>query len=104
MVKVLVKIHHYQNTSVLAICDPELLGREIKDSSRCLKIRERFYAGVSTDIDEALQLLKTYNNINLIGSIVDKAVETGLVHKDAVLWLTDQSTGKKIGHVLILRV
>ena len=104
MIKVLVKVHHYQNSSVLAICDPDLLGKEVRDGKRCLKIREKFYAGILTDVEDALQLLKSHDNINLIGTVVEKAVEKGLVHKDAVLWLNDQVSGKKIGHVLIMRV
>ena len=67
IIKVLVKVHHYQNSSVLAICDPDLLGKEVRDGKRCLKIREKFYAGILTDVEDALQLLKSHDNINLIG-------------------------------------
>ena len=70
-----VKIHTSKDSSVVAVCDEELLGKTLTDETRELEVSESFYKGEVKTEEETLALIKTANNVNLIGK---KAVALGL--------------------------
>ena len=71
---------------LLAICDEELLGETLKDGKLVFKVREEFYEGPKMPVNDAIELIKESSVINMIGpNIVQKAIEKGLVHPEAVL-------------------
>lgn len=71
---------------LLATCDAELLGKILKEGKIVFKVREEFYKGSKVSVDEAIDLMKQSTIVNMVGqNIVDKAIERGLVHPEAVL-------------------
>ncbi|MBS7657206.1 DUF424 family protein [Candidatus Bathyarchaeota archaeon] len=71
---------------LLAICDAEILGKTFNDSDIVLEVKEEFYKGVKTSIDEAIGLIEQSTIVNIIGcNTVKKAIEKGYVHPEAVI-------------------
>ncbi|MFQ6065190.1 MAG: DUF424 domain-containing protein [Candidatus Bathyarchaeia archaeon] len=71
---------------LLAVCDAELLGKVLKDGKIRFEVRRDFYDGLKMSVDEAVDLMEQCTIVNMIGrNIVKKAVERGLVHREAVL-------------------
>lgn len=76
---------HGQNT-VLAICDSELLGRTLNEGKIVFEVREEFYKGTKTTVEEAITLIGQSSIVNMVGKcIVRKALEKGLIHPEAIL-------------------
>jgi len=83
---VYVNIRRWGRHVLLAICDAELLGKTLQDGEIVFEVREEFYKGVKTNIEEALDLIEQSTVINMVGrNIVKRAIEKGVVHSDAVL-------------------
>ena len=81
-----VNLRRWGKQVLLAICDAEILGKTFHESGLVLEIKEDFYKGVRTSIDEALNLVDQSTIVNLIGcNVVTKAIEKGYVHPDAVI-------------------
>jgi hypothetical protein len=71
---------------LLAACDEELLGQVLKDGKIVFKIGEEFYKGPKLPIEDAIELMEESTVVNMVGqNIVQKAIEQGLVHPEAVL-------------------
>jgi len=75
---------------LLATCDAELLGRVLREGKIIFKVREEFYKGSKVSVEEAIDLMKQSTIVNMVGqNIVEKAIERGLVHPEAVLKISD---------------
>ena len=73
-------------STVLAICDAELLGKTLNEGKIVFEVREEFYKGTKTTVEEAISLISQSTIVNMIGKrIVKKAIEKGLIHPEAVL-------------------
>ena len=71
---------------LLAACDEELLGETLRTGKIVFKVGEEFYNGPKMPVDDAVQLMKESTIVNMIGpNVVNKAIEQGLVHPEAVL-------------------
>ncbi len=71
---------------LLAICDAELLGKTFRESNTMFEVREDFYKGFKTSVEEAMDFLEECTIANLAGSnVVKKAIEKGHVHPEAVI-------------------
>ena len=69
----------HQNTSMLNICDSDLLGKTLNRDNFSLKIREEYYAEKTIEKEEAKDLLKQSDNINMVGkNIIDLSVNMGI--------------------------
>ena len=50
------------------------------------KVKEEFYKGPKMPVADAVELMKESSIVNMVGAnIVNKAIEEGLVHPEAVL-------------------
>ena len=79
---------HGKNT-VLAICDAELLGKTLNEGKIVFEVREEFYKGTRTTLEEAINLIGQSDIVNMIGKrIVKKATDKGLVHPEAILHIS----------------
>lgn len=84
--EVYVKVRKWGQNVLLAICDADILGKTFRDGGIVFEVEEEFYKGVKTSIEEAITLMDHATIVNLVGcGIVEKAVEKGYVHSDAVL-------------------
>ena len=61
------RLINHKDTSMLNICDTELLGRTLNKGSFTLKISEKYYAEKVVEKEEAKDLLRRSNNINMVG-------------------------------------
>ncbi len=71
---------------LVAACDADLLGKTLKFGKITFTVRKDFYEGSLVHVNEAIAIIKSAPNINLVGNIiVDKALQEGLVHPQAIL-------------------
>ena len=71
---------------LLATCDAELLGKILREGKIVFEVREEFYKGPKITVEEVIELMKQSTIVNMVGhNVVEKAIEKGFVHPDAVL-------------------
>ena len=82
----------------VTVCDADLLGKTLREGRIVIHVREEFYGGHLISVEDAMKIVRRYDHANLIGEkAVGKAVEEGLVHREAVL------TVAGVPHALIMR-
>lgn len=90
-VMVYVKIHITTDVSrdfkeVVAICDEGLLGKKFQEGDVVLHVNEEFFKGFLTTLDEAMHYARNASIVVFAGEAsVNRAVEEGFVHPDAIL-------------------
>lgn len=71
---------------LLAVCDCELLGKTLREGKIVFHIKDDFYNGGKTTVDEAMGMINNSTIVNLVGKCcVEKAISQGYVHPDAVI-------------------
>ena len=84
--EVYAKLRRWGKCVLLAACDVELLGEILRDGKMVFKVDEEFYKGPKMPVEDAIELIKESSIVNIVGAnIVNKAIEEGLVHPEAVL-------------------
>ena len=75
----------HNDTRMLNICDTELLGRTLNRGSFTLKISEKYYAEKDVEKEEAKDLLRRSDNINMVGKeIISLSVNMGIGSQEGV--------------------
>ena len=75
----------HQDSSMLNICDSDLLGKTLKRDNFSLKISQEYYAEKVVEKEEAKELLKKSDNINMVGKdIIDLSVNMGIGSEEGV--------------------
>jgi len=81
-----VNMRKWGHCVLLATCDAELLGKILRDGKIVFEVREEFYKGSKVSLEEAIDLMRQSTVVNMVGKrIVEKAIEKGLIHPEAVL-------------------
>jgi len=84
---------------LVAACDAELLGKTLKFRKTDFPVRREFYGGETLTAEEALLEIQNGTTVNLLGEkIVRHALKAGLVHPEAVLYVSG------IPHALIVKI
>ena len=79
------RLIRHQDTSMLNICDKDLLGKTLNRDNFSLKISEEYYAEKIVEKEEARDLLKKSDNINMVGKdIIDLSVNLGIGTEEGV--------------------
>ena len=79
------RLINHNNTRMLNICDADLLGRTVKRDNFSLKISQEYYAEKVVEKEEAKDLLKESDNINMVGKeIISLSVDIGIGSQDGV--------------------
>jgi len=74
------------NNVLLVICDTEILGKTLREGKIVFNVKEEFYKGARVAIEEAVDMITNSTIVNMVGkNIVQKAIEKGYVHPEAVL-------------------
>lgn len=74
------------NTTLLAACDKEHLGKTFTEGELKLEVKEDFYGGEVVELEIFEQKLKQADVANLVGEkVVSKAIELGLANSDSVI-------------------
>jgi hypothetical protein len=80
------KLRQLGGNVLLAVCDAEILGKTLREGKIVFCIKEEFYKGARVTVEEAVMMIANSTIVNLIGkNIVQKAIESGYVHPEAVL-------------------
>ena len=98
--RIFFKIHRRAKNEILAICDENILDKILFNEKSSMRVPSKFYKGKEISAFEALQLMKNYNNINIIGSVINLGLEKNLISEDAVIWFSTKD-GDKVPHLLI---
>ena len=73
------RLINYNDTSMLNICDADLLGSTLSRDNFTLKISEEYYGQKVVEKEEAEDLLRKSNNINMAGKeIISLSVNIGI--------------------------
>ena len=79
------RLINHNDTLMLNICDADLLGRTLNRGNFTLKISEKYYAQKVVEKEEAKDLLRRSNNINMVGKeIISLSVNTGIGSHEGV--------------------
>ena len=80
-----VKIVSRNGNTMLNMCDSELLGKTFSDGKLVMKISKNYYHDQFVEQEEAKDLLKKSNNINLVGNeTISLSLELGIGTEQAV--------------------
>ena len=75
----------HKDSSMLNICDKDLLGKTLNRDNFRLKISEEYYAEKVVEKEEARDLLQKSDNINMVGKeIIDLSVNMGIGSREGV--------------------
>ena len=75
----------HKETNMLNICDSDLLGKTLNRDNFSLKISEEYYAEKTIEKEEAKDLLKQSDNINMVGKeIIDLSVNMGIGSQEGI--------------------
>ena len=79
------RLIRHKDASMLNICDKDLLGKTLNRDNFSLKISEEYYAEKIVEKEEARDLLKKSDNINMVGKdIIDLSVNLGIGSEEGV--------------------
>ena len=79
------RLINHNDTHMLNICDTDLLGRTLKRDNFTLEITEKYYAQKVVEKEEAKDLLRRSNNINMVGKeIISLSVSMGIGLQEGV--------------------
>ena len=79
------RLVNHNDTSMLNICDAELLGRTLSKGGFTLKITDNYYAQKIVEKEEAKDLLRSSNSINMVGKeIVSLSVDMGIGSENGI--------------------
>jgi len=91
-----VRVSNYQKSTMLNICDAELLGKKIIQDELNMHISESYYGEKLVEKEEAKSLLKNSSIINMVGKeTISLSIELGIGTKNGI---------KKISNVPFLIV
>lgn len=77
-------IDHY----MVAMCDKALLNKTLVKGDLKFKVSKEFYGEELVSIDECIEHLEKATILNMVGkTAVDTAIEAGMVHKNAVVYI-----------------
>lgn len=80
------KLKRVGRNVILAMCDAEILGRTLCEGKIVFHVKEDFYRGARVSVDEGVLMIKNSTIVNMVGkNIVQKAIQHGYVHPEAVL-------------------
>ncbi len=89
--------HKSGGSSVLAVCDADILGMTLKYGDVDFEVSPEFYGEEKADGGQILDMMERAHVANVVGrNIVDLLVENGYIDKENVLWISD------VPHVQVL--
>jgi hypothetical protein len=88
MASVYIRIRKTHDHVLVAVCDETLLGQILTDGDFEFNVSEEFYGGKIVDVETYLEQLKDATIVNMVGQTsVEAAVNAGMVHKQAILYI-----------------
>ncbi len=81
------RLINHSNTQLLNICDSNLLGRTLIRDKFSIKISESYYGERIVEKDEAENLLRKCDNINMVGKGIGVGSQDGVKEIDGIPFL-----------------
>ena len=79
------RLINHKDTSMLNICDADLLGMTLNRGNLTLKISEKYYGEKVVEKEEAESLLKESSSINMVGKeIISLSTDIGVGSQEGV--------------------
>ena len=75
--------------TIVSVCDSELLGKKLEEGKLKLEVDREFYEGKEASIEECLEAIEEATIANLVGSIIEPAIEAGHISEEHVLTIED---------------
>lgn len=83
------RIRHTQGETLVTVCDEELLGEKFKEGELKLEVKNSFYEGEEASVEKCIDALEEATIANLVGSIVEHAINAHIINPDNVLRIQD---------------
>jgi hypothetical protein len=88
MDKVYLKVFKNSRHTLVAVCDCNLLGKTFREGKLKLEVKNEFYGGTLSTMEEAIKALGSAQIANLVGArIIEAAVKSNLVNPKAVIFI-----------------
>ena len=79
------RLINHKDTNMLNICDADLLGRTLNRGNLTIKISEKYYGEKVVEKEEAKDLLKRSDSINMVGKeIISLSTDIGVGLQEGV--------------------
>ena len=75
--------------TIVTVCDSELLGKKLEDGKLKLEVDKEFYEGEKVSVEECLEAIENATIANLVGSIIEPAIDAGYISEDHVLTIEE---------------
>lgn len=79
------RVRRRNDEVVVSVCDSELFGKKLKEGNLSLEVDREFYEGEEASVEECLEALENATIANLVGSIIEHAIEADYINPDRVL-------------------
>ena len=90
MAGIVVKVHKTPNGNMIALCDPELLGKTFEEGERQLDLTARFYQGEEMSEEEVESTLNDCYVVNAVGTAsVSLLKRLKLIEDDHIITVQD---------------
>ncbi len=81
-----VKVHHKEDRTIVAAVDENLIGKLIEENGRQLDLRSDFYKGKIVALEEAGDLIRNADSVNLVGTeAVELGLKEGVIQKEHII-------------------
>ncbi len=81
-----VKTYEVEGEILLAACDEEIIGKTFNEGNLSIEVKEDFYRGEKTGLENLEDLIKEASIVNLTGNnVVEKAISSGLVDESNII-------------------
>ncbi len=88
MTKLYIRVRETFDHVLVSACDKELLGKTLVEGDLEFTVNPEFYGGQLVDTNTCVKHLKNATVANMVGkNTVKAAIEAGLVHEAAVLYI-----------------
>ncbi|MHA1488865.1 MAG: DUF424 family protein [Promethearchaeota archaeon] len=88
IMKVYLKIHHFNSMETVACCDEELLNQVFKEGNLRIEISDQFFGGNLIKLEKAIEILKEVSFFNIVGeNIIKKAIDYKILSKNGFRYI-----------------
>lgn len=93
------KVHSMQGKEVLAVCDKQVVGKQLRQGEIEFNVSLRFFKEKELSEKQLRQLLHEFDNINLVGNkAVAIAIDEKIASKESVIEISG------VKHVQIFKI
>ena len=93
------KKHEFDNRTILAVCDKELLGKTFSTEKLEIHVSTKFYGGKEITEKELLETFNDVDSLNLVGEKCIKILQKkGLINESSIINIS------KVKHAQIYKI